>query len=97
MPLTAAGRQQAEHIGRWLAGRKFSLALESPRSAAPNLRSGRRSRCGLIDANLREWDYGDYEGRTTAEIQHVVPVWSLWDAGPRNGETIAQVELAPMP
>ncbi|MGB9458726.1 MAG: histidine phosphatase family protein [Bryobacteraceae bacterium] len=92
IPLTDAGRRQAEAIGRWLAGRKFSLVLESPLERA-------RETCFLagyaaaaqIDANLREWDYGDYEGRTTAEIQREVPGWSLWDAGPRNGETMAQV------
>jgi probable phosphoglycerate mutase len=44
-----------------------------------------------IDTDLAEWDYGDYEGLTTAEIRARVPGWSLWKDGPRNGETAAQV------
>ena len=92
IPLTAAGRQQATAIGRWLDGKKFSLVLESPLERA-------RETCLLagyggaaqIDPNLREWDYGDYEGRTTSDIQREIPGWSLWDNGPRNGETVAQV------
>jgi probable phosphoglycerate mutase len=43
------------------------------------------------DADLSEWDYGDYEGRTTAEIRAVAPGWSLWRDGVLNGETIEQV------
>ena len=44
-----------------------------------------------IDDNLREWDYGDYEGRTTPDIRKTLPEWSLWTAGVPNGETIDQV------
>jgi len=92
IPLTAGGRQQAEAIGRWLAGRDFSLVLASPLQRA-------RETCLLagygvaaqIDPDLREWDYGDYEGLTTPEIQREIPGWSLWTDGPRNGETVAQV------
>jgi probable phosphoglycerate mutase len=43
------------------------------------------------EPNLCEWDYGDFEGRTTAEIQKEIPGWSLWVSGVRNGETIGQV------
>jgi probable phosphoglycerate mutase len=44
-----------------------------------------------VDPNLREWDYGDYEGRTTPDIQKERPGWSLWHDGVPNGETIEQV------
>jgi probable phosphoglycerate mutase len=44
-----------------------------------------------IEPDLREWDYGDYEGRTTAEIRKERPGWSLWEAGVPGGETIGQV------
>src|ERR1035438_904923 len=69
LPLTEAGRENARAAGRWLAGRKFALVLTSPLSRA-------RETCRLagygdvaqVDPDLAEWDYGDYEGRTTAEI-----------------------------
>ena len=92
LPLTEAGRENARAAGRWLAGRKFALVLTSPLSRA-------RETCRLagygdvaqVDPNLAEWDYGDYEGRTTAEIRKERPDWSLWREGPLNGETVEQV------
>ena len=44
-----------------------------------------------IRDHLREWDYGDYEGLTTPEIQRRRPGWSLWRDGCPNGETAADV------
>ena len=44
-----------------------------------------------LDPDLREWDYGDYEGRTTADIRRENANWSLWTDGAPNGETIGQV------
>jgi broad specificity phosphatase PhoE len=44
-----------------------------------------------VDSDLCEWDYGDYEGRTTPQIQAERPQWSLWTDGVPNGETAAQV------
>jgi broad specificity phosphatase PhoE len=96
LPLTAAGRENAAALGRYLArylaGRQFSLVLCSPMERA-------RETCRLAgfgdvaqtEPNLCEWDYGDFEGRTTAEIQKEIPGWSLWVSGVRNGETIGQV------
>ena len=92
IPLTDAGRAQAEAIGKRLAGRAFAVVLTSPMTRA-------RETCRLagydaqatVDPNLREWDYGDYEGRTTADIRKERPGWSLWRDGVRNGETIEQV------
>jgi len=92
LPLTAAGRENAAALGRYLAGKRFALVLASPLERA-------RETCRLagygaeaeIEPNLCEWDYGDYEGRTTAQIQQERPGWSLWDDGPLHGETLAQV------
>jgi probable phosphoglycerate mutase len=47
----------------------------------------------VIDANLNELDYGDYEGRTTAEIQQERPGWSLWRDGCPNGETFEHAAM----
>ena len=91
IPLTAAGREKAAAVGRYLAGRKFAGVLVSPLVRA-------RETCRLagyenaqIDADLSEWDYGDYEGRTTSQIQAERPGWTLWRDGVPNGETAAQV------
>jgi len=92
IPLTENGRRQAEALGRALAGKAFSLVLTSPLARA-------RDTCALaglgaeaeIDPDLREWDYGDYEGRTTQEIRERDPHWKLWSDGVPGGETIAQV------
>jgi len=92
LPLTENGRRRAAAMGRYLAARPFALVLASPLSRA--LETCRLAGYGAqaqLEPNLREWDYGDYEGRTTAEIQKEDPGWSIWNAGPRNGETIAQV------
>jgi probable phosphoglycerate mutase len=92
LPLTPTGRANAFALGRYLAGRPFTLVLSSPLARA-------RETCRLagygdraqVDSNLAEWNYGDYEGRTTPEIQKEVPNWSLWVSGVPNGETVDQV------
>jgi len=92
IPLTEMGREQARELGEFLAGRSFALVLTSPLSRA-------RDTCELagfgsraeVDPNLREWDYGDYEGRTTREIRERDPHWSLWRDGTPGGEGAAQV------
>ncbi len=92
IPLTAEGERQAEAIGRYLAGRKFALVLTSPLGRA-------RDTCRLagygeqaqVDADLREWDYGAFEGHTSAEIRKSVPDWTVWDSPVPGGETIQQV------
>jgi broad specificity phosphatase PhoE len=92
LPLTEAGRANAAAVGRWLAGRKFALVLTSPLARArETCRLAGYGAVAQVDANLGEWDYGDYEGRTTADIRAETPGWSLWRDGPRNGETVAQV------
>ena len=79
-------------MGRALAGRRFALVLTSPLERARE-RAGSReySDEAEIEPNLQEWDYGDYEGRTTSEIQKENPGWSIWDGAPLHGETIGQV------
>lgn len=45
----------------------------------------------IIDEDLREWDYGVYEGRTTQEIRQEQPDWSIWLSPIQNGESLEQV------
>jgi len=92
LPLTPAGREQAAAVGRYLAGRHFALVLSSPLARAMDTcRMAGFGDRAAIDPNLSEWDYGDYEGRTTPEIENERPGWNLWSDGPANGETIQQV------
>ena len=92
VPLTDEGRRQAEVVGRALEGRSFELVLTSPlQRAADTCRlAGFEAQAQTRD-DLREWDYGDYEGRTTAEIREEVPGWTLFAGGVPNGETAAEV------
>ena len=92
IPLTANGRSQAEALGRRLAGDAFAAVLSSPLARAlDTCRLAGFSDRAQIDPDLREWDYGDYEGRTTAEIRAARPGWSLWTDGVPGGESIARV------
>ena len=91
IPLTAAGRSNAVAAGRYLAGRHFELVLVSPLQRARDTCRLAGYENALIDPDLCEWNYGDYEGRTTQQIQAERPGWSLWTDGVPNGETVAQV------
>lgn len=90
--LTATGKLMAIAIGRELASRRFDLILTSPRvRARETCRLSGYGEAAVIDDNLQEWDYGAYEGRTSADIKQEVPDWSLWREGVPGGETIAAV------
>jgi broad specificity phosphatase PhoE len=92
IPLTDAGREQAAALGRVLAARNFALVLASPlQRARDTCRLAGLDGRAAIDPDLREWDYGDYEGRTTPEIRNHNPEWSLWKSGVPNGETVDEV------
>jgi broad specificity phosphatase PhoE len=92
VPLTSDGQRQAEALGRALAGRGFAHVLTSPLSrAAETCRlAGFGDRAEARD-ELVEWDYGDYEGLTTASIREQRPDWSLWQDGCPGGESAAEV------
>jgi broad specificity phosphatase PhoE len=90
--LTEHGRSQAEAAGDALRNRDFALVLTSPlgRALETCRLAGFGDRAVLRD-ELMEWDYGAYEGRTTAEIREERPGWTLWRDGVPEGETIGQV------
>jgi len=92
LPLTEAGREEAAAIARRLAGKRFALVLTSPlQRALETCRLAGYGDVAQIEPNLIEWDYGDYEGRTTAQIQAEIPGWSLWTDGVPHGETAVGV------
>ena len=90
--LTAAGEQQAKALGRHLASRRFALVLTSPLGRARETcrLAGYAGEAQLSD-DLLEWDYGVYEGRTTAAIRTEQPGWSIWTTSVPQGESVEQV------
>ena len=92
IPLTENGRQVARLWQPYAAVRKFALVLSSPLQRA-------RQTCELagldaqaqIDDDLREWNYGDYEGLTPQQIRNAQPEWLLFRDGCPGGESPEQV------
>ncbi len=92
LALTAHGEEQARALAPVLRAVKFTQVLTSPLLRA-------RQTCDLaglgadkeFEPDLVEWDYGDYEGRRTLDIQKEVPGWNVWRDGCPHGETPANV------
>jgi probable phosphoglycerate mutase len=93
IPLTDLGQQQAEALALRLAGRAFALVLTSPRSRAAETAHLAGFSDAVVDPDLGEWDSGEFEGRTTADIRSEIPGWSVWTGPWRGGETVEQVGL----
>ena len=90
--LTPTGQEQAARLGEALSGRQFARVLASPLERAwETCRLAGYGDRAEPDANLREWDYGAYEGVTTASILEQNPGWDRWRNGVPAGETITQV------
>jgi len=92
IPLTEAGRHSARLLAGRLSQRSYELVLTSPLERAVDTcrLAGLGDRAEPRD-ELLEWDYGDYEGRTTAEIRAERPGWRLWRDGCPGGESAAEV------
>ena len=92
IPLTENGRDTAQQLAPLAAQARFSLVLTSPMRRAGET-------CGLaglgnqaeIDADLLEWNYGEYEGLTAQEIYARHPGWRVFTDGCPGGETPADV------
>jgi len=90
--LTAEGKDEARAVGQRLRSIPFAHVLTSPQRRA-------QQTCALaalgptpkIEPDLAEWDNGDDEGRTSAEIHKSRPDWNLFRDGSPNGETPAQI------
>lgn len=92
LPLIPQGRERAEKLRRLLAGKKFALVLSSPMRRA--LETAHLA--GFepeIDPDLNEWQYGDYEGLTTAQIRQKDPDWTIWTKTPPGGETAEHIAM----
>lgn len=86
VPLTARGVEEAISLAPFFRDRTPALVLTSPlrRAVATAELAGLSG--GVTDPDLHEWDYGGYEGITTAEIQRTRPDWSLWTDGVPPGD-----------
>lgn len=89
--LTAEGEAQAKGLGPLLAGVGPAFVVCSPRLRAQETARLAGLSVDVTDEDLAEWDYGAYEGLTTAEIRRTVPGWTLWSHGVPDGETAEQV------
>lgn len=92
IPLTPEGERKAARLGQRLAGQTFDRVFTSPlqRAAKTCSLAGFRDRA-VVDPDLLEWNYGDYEGRTSREIGSDRPGWQIFRDGAPNGETAADV------
>lgn len=92
IPLTEAGRREAELLKGPLGSRFFARVLSSPllRATETCRLAGLGDQMEVAD-DLVEWDYGEYEGVTTKQIHETDPEWSLWRDGGPGGESLAEV------
>lgn len=90
LPLTKEGEERARKLREVVAGRRFALVLSSPMKRALDTARLAGFEPEVTD-DLEEWDYGAYEGLTTAQIQDKVPGWTIWRGTPPDGETAEQV------
>lgn len=91
LPLTEEGELAAKAIGKVLAGRAL-IAWTSPlQRARETCRLAGLGADARVDEDLREWDYGVYEGRTTLDIRKETPDWSVWLSPLTGGESLEEV------
>lgn len=92
LPLTDTGRQRARELEPVLERMNFVLVLSSPlRRASETAALAGFGERAVIDADLAEWNYGEYEGLTTEQIHRQAPGWMVFMNGGPGGESPAQV------
>src|SRR4051812_21460746 len=92
LPLTARGERNARRLGERLAGQTFSGVFTSPlQRAMRTCELAGFAKQARADQNLLEWDYGQYDGLTSAQIHDENPQWQLFRDGSPGGEMPEQV------
>ena len=90
--LTDLGREQAQDLGAALAGRSFTRVVSSPLMRASETARLAGFGAGLVmDPDLREWDYGVYEGRRRVDIARDDPGWTIWTRPIPDGESLQEL------
>jgi len=88
LPLLPEGEQAAVRTGERLRDVRFDLVRSSPLQRARRTAEIAGLESVELDDDMREWRYGDYEGRTTLDIREERPGWDIWSDGCPGGETI---------
>ncbi len=92
LPLTDNGRRLAERMRPVLAREAFALVLVSPlRRARETCELAGLGEAAMIEPDLAEWDYGEYEGLTNKQIRERAPGWLIFRDGCPGGEAPQQV------
>lgn len=94
IPLTEHGRQRAEELRDFLAGKDFAKVLVSPmQRARETCRIAGFGDRAVVDRDLMEWDYGESEGKSTQQMRELYadPNWDVWTREIVGGEALTQV------
>lgn len=92
LTLTDRGREAARAVAPMLRQHTFAAVLTSPlRRARETCELAGLAASAHVDDDLHEWEYGDYEGLTTAHIRESRPGWTVWRDGCPGGESAADV------
>ena len=92
LPLTERGERNAQRLGKRLAGHGFATVFTSPlQRASRTCELAGFGPVAKVDPDLVEWNYGDYEGQTTPQIQAKRSGWQIFRDGCPGGESAAQV------
>ena len=91
LPLLAEGEVKARALGERLSALEPALVLSSPRLRARRTAELAGFADAVLDADLAEWGYGDYEGITTPQIRETVPDWTVWTHPCPGGESAEEV------
>lgn len=93
LPLTEAGQAQALALAHLLSGIDPVLVVSSPRARARALRTAQLAGIAVdrVDPDAAEWDYGSYEGLTSAQIHDTDPSWTIWQGSTPGGESAEDI------
>lgn len=92
LPLTPDGERNAVRLGERLRGMKFAQIFTSPlQRASRTCELAGFGDCAEVDHDLVEWNYGEYEGLTSAQILEKYPEWQLFRDGAPRGESPSQI------
>src|SRR5215475_11546675 len=92
LPLTEQGERNARRLGERLRGMKFARVWTSPlQRAKRTCELAGFGAVAAVDPDLVEWNYGDYEGLTSAQVHAKNPDWKLFRDGCPGGESVAQI------
>lgn len=92
LSLLPDGETEALELEERLGGTDFALVLTSPRTRARSTATLAGYPDAVVDEDLREWDYGSYEGLTRSQIADLDPGWEVWTGPTPDGESAGEVE-----